>query len=95
MVDAVANLTTATASDRDSIAQLMATVARLTMGLATMNENIVIALQGKRASCGIRKGRDRAARGKGVGARDAAKTGSGAPILSETAGGTDLETHIH
>ena len=44
-VDTIANLATATASDRAAIAQLMATVERLTAELVTVNTNIVADLQ--------------------------------------------------
>ena len=51
-VDAIANLAIATASDRAAITQLTATVMRLITDLATVNKNIFIALQSKRASRG-------------------------------------------
>ena len=53
-VDAIANLVTATASNRAAIAQITATVKRLTEELVTVNANLVAALQPQRA---IRGGR--------------------------------------
>ena len=50
MADAITNLATSTASDRDTIAQLTSTFERLTAELVTVNTNIVTALQKKRAS---------------------------------------------
>ena len=47
MVDAIANLATATASDRVAVAKLTATVARLTIELATVNKKLAVALQEK------------------------------------------------
>ena len=44
-VDTIANLATATASDRAAIAQLTATVERLTAELVTVNTNLVADLQ--------------------------------------------------
>ena len=51
-VDAIANLETSTASDRAAIAQLTATVERLTAELVTMNAKLVATLQPQRASRG-------------------------------------------
>ena len=68
MVDAIANLATATASDRDTIAQLTATVARLTTDIETTNDNIVVALQAKHAICGSCGGRNKASHVWGAGA---------------------------
>ena len=45
MVDTIAKLATAAASDRAAIAQLTATVTRLTTELATMNVKLVVDLQ--------------------------------------------------
>ena len=45
MVDDIANLATATASDRAAIAQLTSTVERLTAELVTVNAKLVTALQ--------------------------------------------------
>ena len=61
MVDAIANLATATTSDPSEIAQLTANIVRLTMEIATVNEKLVVALHTKRASRGGCGGRDRAA----------------------------------
>ena len=43
-MDDIANLATGTVSDRADIAQLTATVARLTANLATVNKKIAVAL---------------------------------------------------
>ena len=87
-VDAIANLTMATASDCTAISQLIATVARLMTDITMVNENIVIALQDKRAICGSRGGRGRAACGQGARYKDRARaiaiTGAGSPALAET-----------
>ena len=53
-VNAITNLATATASDRTATAQITANVARLTMELATVNTNLVVALQTNRTSRGGR-----------------------------------------
>ena len=97
MVDAIANLATSTASDHEAIAQLTATVARLTTDLATVNKKLVVSLQAKRAIRGSRGGRNKATRGRGDGARAraATKSGSGDSILVEMAGGADLDLTIH
>ena len=58
-VDAIANLATATASDRAAIAQLTSTVDWLTAELLAVNAKLVTALQRKRVSQGGRGGRDR------------------------------------
>ena len=94
-VDAIANLTMATASDRKAIAQLTSTAMVLTMEIATVNENLVVTLQAKCASRSIQVGSNKSARRRGVGAGAAAKTRAGSPALSETAGGVNLELPIH
>ena len=85
-VGKIANLATATASDRVAIVQLMATTARLTTEISTVNENLVVVLQTKRAICGIRGGRDRAV--------CRARYGSGSPTPKGTAGVVDLDLTI-
>ena len=65
MVEAIANLSTATASDRAAIAQLTSTVKRLTAELVTVNANLVTALQTQRV---IRGGCGGRGRGRGAGA---------------------------
>ena len=57
----IANLSTATASDREAITQLMSTITRLTAELATMNKKIVVSLQEKYASRRSRGGRKQSA----------------------------------
>ena len=66
-VDTIANLATATASDRAAITQLMATVERLMAELFTVNTKLVTALQPQRASWSDRVGQSRG-RGAGAGA---------------------------
>ena len=58
-VDAIANLATATASNRAAISQLTAMVKRLRAELVTMSAEFVTALQPQRASRGGRGGRGR------------------------------------
>ena len=53
-VDAIANLATATASDRSVITQLTATVVRITTELAMVNVKLIVALQTNRTSRGGR-----------------------------------------
>ena len=56
MVDDIANLATATASDRAAIAQLTSTVESLTAELVIVNTKLVADLQPQRASRGGRGG---------------------------------------
>ena len=55
-VESIANLATATASNRAAIAQLTATVESLTTDLVTVNTNLVAALQPQRSIRGSRGG---------------------------------------
>ena len=91
MVGAITNVLMATASDRAAIAHLIATALRLTTELATVNVKLIVDLQ---TNCSIRVGRggrNRTSRGQGTGAgsgtgtgSDApARTGFGAPSMSE------------
>ena len=84
MVDVIANLATATASDSATIAQLTVTVARLMTEIVMVNVNLVVALQTNRAIRGGREGRDRTSRGRGSGsgAGSGTGTGSGAPEIT-------------
>ena len=77
-VDAIANLVTATASDRADIAQLTVTVARLTTDLAMVNAKLVIALQKDLASRSGRGERNITSRGIGAGAGSRARACPGA-----------------
>ena len=76
----------ATASDRAAIAQIMATVARLTMKLATVNAKLVVALQKNLDSRDGHGGCDRTIRGRGAGTRaiSGTGTGAGAPEITGT-----------
>ena len=87
MVDTIANLATATAIDRATIAQLTATVTRITTEIATVNAKLVIALQEKRARRGGRRGCNRTSRGLGSGTGERAGTGIGAGALVRTGAG--------
>ena len=101
-VDAIENLVTATESDRDAIAQLTATTARLTTELLTVNTNFIVALQTNRVRRSGRGRRDRTTRGGGSGSGEGAGTGTGsgaqertgasAPTITEE---RDLEPPIH
>ena len=84
MVDAIANLATDTASDRDAIAQLTATVARLTTEIATLNVKLVVDLQKNRVSWGGRGGRNITIRVQGARAGAVACTGTGAGAPART-----------
>ena len=86
-VDAIANLATATASDRTIIAQLTATVARLMTELATLNEKLVDPLQAKCVSRGSRRGHVRTTCGQGARSRAGAGTGDGAGAAERTRSG--------
>ena len=101
-VDAIANLATATASDRTSISQLTANVARLTTVLVTVNKKISVTLQAQRAIWGIRGGHNRTTRGRGAGSGAGAATGAGSCAIARTgavvptlAEAKDLEPPIH
>ena len=72
-VDAIANLSTATARDRAAISQLTATVERLAAELVTVNTKLVAELQNQRASRDGNGGRSR-----GLGCRASAGAGAGA-----------------
>ena len=74
-VDAIANPETDTASDCTDIAQLTATVERLTAELVTVNTKLVAALQTQRASQG---GNGKQSRRRGRGRRASAGAGAGA-----------------
>ena len=99
MVDFIATLAMAMASDSAAIVQLTSTVARLKTELVTVNNNLVISLQEKSVICSSRGGRDRDAcvfgAGAGDGAGYAARTRAGAPSLAETVIGVDLDPPIH
>ena len=88
-VDAIANLATATVSDKAAIAHIASTVERLTAELVTVNANIVTALQTQRASQGEREG---CGRGRGSGTGSPAQTSAVAATRSEE---QDLEPLIH
>ena len=75
MVDAIANLATATASDQAAIAQLTSTVERLAAYLITVNAKLVTSLQPQRARRGGCGGQGR---GRGRGRGDGATTQTGA-----------------
>ena len=94
-VDAIVKLAKAMAIDREAVTQLTTTISRLTTELATVNEKIVVALQGKRASRGSCGECDKVSRGQVSRAQTAAKNGAVAPALAELAGGADLDTPIH
>ena len=83
----------ATASDLEAIAQLTATVARHTTELETMNKNLVVPLQAKRASHGIHGGCNKDACRWEYGTTP--KTVAEAPTLEEAEGGTGLDIPIH
>ena len=89
MVDAIANLATATASDRAAIAQLTATFERLTVDLIILNTKLATALQPHRASQGIR-----GERSHGGGYRASTTTSTGAVLATRT-NNQDLEPSIH
>ena len=77
-MDAITNLSIATASDRSAITELTDTVAKITTELATVNSKLVVALQAKCASRGGRGGRDRTTCGQGSVSGQGAVTGDGA-----------------
>ena len=99
-MDATANLAATTASDRAAITQLTATAARLTLELATVNENLVLALQANRASQG-RLWRARQNQPKmRIQNRSRTGTGAGSPAIIGTgalnmADEKNLEPPIH
>ena len=84
MVDAIANLATAMASDCAAISQLTATVARLAIDLATVNTKLIVTLQKNLSSWVGRGGRDRTTCGRGSRARAGAGTGNGAGAPART-----------
>ena len=88
-VNAIANLATETASNCAAIAQLTATVERLTAEIITVNTRLVTALHPQRASRGGRGGQSRG-RGRGAGTT----TPTGAVSASRT-DNQDLEPPIH
>ena len=88
-MDAIANLATATASNRAAIANLTAMVERLTAELATVNANLVTALQPQRASRGGRGGRGR---GRRRGAGTTTYTGA---VSATRTNNQDLEPPTH
>ena len=89
-VDTIANLETSTASNCAAIAELTATVARLTTELATVNVKLVVAFQTNRASRGGHGGRNRTTHGRGDG------TGAGAVVSAPTMDeAKDLDPPIH
>ena len=92
MVDALANLSTAMASDSAAISQLAATMERLTAELITVNTKLVAALQPQQSSQGGRGGQSR-------GRRDGATTPTLGPptsaVLTTRTNNQDLEPPIH
>ena len=70
-VDAIADLATATASNRSDIAQITSTVKRITEELVTVNLKLVTSPQTQRASRGGRGGQ-----GRGRGAGSPTQTGA-------------------
>ena len=88
-VDDIANLATATASDRAAIAQLTATVERLTAELITVESKIVTDLQ---PQCASRGGCGGQSRGRGCGAGTTTPTGAVSATRTKE---QDLEPTIH
>ena len=88
-MDAISNLETATASNRSAIAQITATVERLTAELINVNAKLVTALLPQRSIRGGRGGRGRG-RGRGVGTTT--KTGA---VLTTRTDDQDLGPPIH
>ena len=68
-------MATSTESVHAAIAQVTATIARLMTELETVNKKLAIYLQEKHAICGIRRGPEKAARGKGDGSEAGARDG--------------------
>ena len=100
MLDAIANLETATASNRAAIAQLTATVESLTAELVTVNTKLAVELQTQQASWDGNGGRSQVCgRGASAGAGAGATTPThGPPNGAGTATRTkkqDLEPPIH
>ena len=95
-MDEIANLAKSTASDRAAIAQLTATVERLTVELVTVNTKLVAALKNQQASWDGNGGQSR---GRRRGASAGATTPThGPPTGAGTATRTkkqDLEPPIH
>ena len=103
MVDVVAR-------DHAATVKLTATITRLTMQLATINEKLIFVLQTKLASRGRSRVRNKAARGAGAshragdgavggygaGSGAGARTisGAGTPAPAETAEGVELDPAI-
>ena len=97
-VDAIANLAAATASDRAAIAQLTATLERLTADLVTMNTKLIAALQTQRSIWGGNGRRSRGHKGEDSAGTGATTPTHGAPTGAGTATRTEkqyLEPPIH
>ena len=88
-VDAIANLATATASDRAAITQLTATVDSFMAELVTVNAKLVTDLQPQRASRGGRGGRGH---GRGLGSGTTTQTGA---VSATRTNNQYLEPPIH